>query len=91
VATQVATPIDDASDNNDDNVPYATDARFVNIHNDDNPIHAMNVKPKKGCWGKFCDTLKKWKLGGRKTKRLRKKHTKTGNIKKKHKSKRMIV
>ena len=43
----------------------------------------------KGCFGKFCDTIKKI-IGGRKTKNLRKKYKKTRNIKK-NKSKIMIV
>jgi len=46
----------------------------------------------KGCFGKFCDTIKRitGRNGGRKTKHLRNKYKKTRNIKK-DKSKRMIV
>ena len=54
-------------------------------------VEAMYVQPKqKGCWGRFCQTIKRMttrrvatEAGGRKTKRLRKKYKKTRNIKKK--------
>ena len=49
-------------------------------------VEAMDVQPKqKGCWGRFCQTIKRMatRRGGRKTKRLRKKYKKTRNIKKK--------
>jgi hypothetical protein len=54
-------------------------------------VEAINVQPKqKGCWGRFCQTIKRIRTGnnvapeagGRKTKRLRKKYKKTRNIKK---------
>ena len=59
------------------------------------PVEAMNVQPvQKGCWGKFCQTNNRItgrnEVGGRKTKRLRKKYKKTRNIKKRQIKKRAL-
>jgi hypothetical protein len=73
----------------------------VELERSDEQMHRFRQKQRmaknldnqpKGCFGKFCDTIKRIteRNGGRKTKHLRKKYKKTRNIKK-DKSKRMIV